>query len=365
MVDGPGNSVDLINQYIAKGEGILKNDNAKVLVVCDHGQSRSNFIAAHLYMRLHQTSWNAAIDTVMRRHPDSKMQPCFMGELPRQSSTISRVAISGGSGMLAKAASTVMANLGLQCKLLSRSREGDYLANSDDVRAAIDGFQPDIFLHLAHPKPFNSEATTQVAMAQLASVVWYCEKNAVRLLFPSSWVVFDGSTLDTVTCTSQVCTHTRYGRLKVACEAYLAECMRQGLNAKVARLPGVFGMETLDPRFLRYFAGCVRANENIVVHRFNNGYARVPLMAIEDAASLLAKLIIDFDQLDRLLHMGPIEQTPSVKEIASHVAERFDLKISENVVDRHAFCGEFVPDRNAHSAPPSAAKIFDFISQLV
>lgn len=365
LIDGPGNSAALVGEYVENGLRILEKPGAKLLVVCDYGQSRSNFIAALIHARIHSLSLDDALNVVRAAHPDSKIKTSLLHQAAtRPRNDIGRIAITGGRGFVGQKLSAQLANGGYDCLILTRSKSGDYLRTSESLRDALGGYEPDLLIHFAHPKPYNSEPTLQEALSQAISVATYCEDDDVRLMYPSGWVVFDGVTNGDVTSVSPTRPHTKYGRLKVAIESYLAAASQERLNARIIRLPGIFGMESLEPRFLRYFADCVSNDVEIVFHEFDNGSTRVPLVDVDACVRSVAGTVARFDELPLITHVGRNDQSPSVRDIAIRLSDSTGIRVKGTRVERATFAGYFSPDICVTQDCPVGIQINEFILQL-
>ncbi len=365
LIDGPGNAESLIQDYISAGLHILEDPTTRLLVVCDYGQSRSNFIAAQVHSKIYSSTLDESLELVRRRHPDSQMKPALLVSKNKNCihAEIKRIAVTGGRGFIGARLCAHLTSTGFECMALTRSDHGEYLGSSAQLNSAIPN-GCDLLIHFAHPKPYNSESTSKEAMAQLISVVEYCLDHGTRLLFPSSWVVFDGSSEETVSHTTPKYPHTRYGRLKATAEAYLHFASTQGLVTRVLRLPGIFGEDSLEPRFLRYFAECVTNGQNIVFHHFVNGSARVPLANVDACVKAIGNAAADFDNLPFLTHVGSSTACPTVREIAERLAVDTGRTTSSSDVGRTVFRGHFVPDICIEGSERINDEIVDFIIQL-
>lgn len=366
LIDGWGNAATLIDSYVREGLAILSKPGGRLLVVCDYGQSRSNFIAAKIYADLEHVSFDEALHKLRTAHPDSDIKRSLLEPVGDASAPpgFRRIAVSGGSGMLGQRLCEYIGQSGRECHKLSRVDQGEYLCSSVALGEACGGLMPDLFVHYAHPKPYNAELASQVAFAQLVTVANFCQDNNVALLYPSSWVVFDGSTESQVTSSSSVRAHTRYGRLKAACECFLAQAAANGLNVRILRLPAVFGPDSLDPRFLRYFAECGMRGKDIVFHQFENGSARVPLAHIDGVCTAVSHALEQFQSLPLISQVATSAQSPSVEEIACSIASEFGLKAIGTPVPRKAFAGHFVADIAVGGEASSFAGIKNFIRQI-
>jgi len=346
LIDGPGNSQTLIDKYVTDGLRMLGERLAKLTVVCDYGQSRSNYIAAVIYSRLENVSLAESFAVIHAAHPDSRIHPGLLRseQSPNLPAGMTRVAVTGGHGFLGTRLCKEMTEAGFECLPLSRSMSEDYLQSSHRFAKILGDFRPDLIVHLAHPKPYNAEVTSQVAFSQLVSVVNYCEDHQVRLLYPSSWVVFNGDMANQVTRMTPAIANTRYGRLKIACESYLTGSAASGLDFRILRIPAVFGVDSLDPRFLRYFAECVANESTIIYHQFENGSARVPLIDVESCVKSIANAINRFNDLHSISHIASKEPTPTIAEIAQRLSDETGVEVTGTGVARKVFVGNFVPD---------------------
>lgn len=365
LIDGSGNSPSLIDDYVAAGLKMLQEQSQKLVIVCDYGQSRSNFIAAHVLSKVQAITLDVSLELVRSKHPDSRINAALLVSKVDASvgTAIRRIVVTGGRGFIGTRLCSNLNSAGFDLTGLTRSHHGDYLSSSTHLNTAIPG-GCDLLIHFAHPKPFNAESTSQEAMSQLISVVEYCIDHGIRLLYPSGWVVFDGSSEQLVSRVTPVHPHTRYGRLKATAEAYLKLAAAEGLDARVLRLPGMFGADSLEPRFLRYFAACVKDCRNIVFHAFENGSARIPLSNVDACIKAIGNLVADFHSLQFVTHVGPAATSPTVRDIAERVAREAGQKVQSAPINRAVFNGHFVPDISVDTKVSVADEINDFIFQL-
>ncbi|MEZ6128501.1 MAG: NAD(P)-dependent oxidoreductase [Planctomycetaceae bacterium] len=322
-------------------------------------------MAALIHSKLLAVPLEEAMAVIRAAHPDSKIKASLWpGNLSSNTpKKISRIAISGGQGFVGTRLTRHLSQAGFQCLPLTRSQHGDYLSSSQNLKNALSDFIPHLFIHLAHPKPYNSEKTSQIALSQVISVSSYCEDHGICLVYPSSWAVFDGLSIgNEVSRASKVCPHTRYGRLKAMSEQYLAVAPTEGLKVRILRLPGIFGEDSLEPRFLRYFAECVRSGSEIVYHQFENGSARVPLLHVDACVEAIADAVARFDDLALITHIGGEERSPSVAEIAARVSRETGVSTKSTPVARSAFVGFFSPDIKV--SRKKSADIHQFLLQL-
>lgn len=365
LIDGTGNPPSLIEHYVASGLRILEAQSQKLVVVCDYGQSRSNFIAARINAARQTISFHESLNGVRDAHPDSQVNPAFLrgSKLTVESTSIAKVAVSGGSGLIGSHLEVELQKLGAECRVLTRQHHGKYLSNSESLRTAIGDVRPDLFVHLAHPKPVNAEQSLKDALTQLITVANYCEDHGVPLAYLSGWVVFDGSTVPTVDCSMEPAPRSRYGRLKAMSEAYL-RASTGSIESRIIRLPAIFSHCSLEPRLLQYFARCARNGEDIIFHEFTNGSARVPLVNVEACVRALAKALINFQTLPPLLHLGHASQSPTVSEIARMMADSVGIAARGVTVERSVFNGHFQPDIEIPRTAEAMTELMQFMNDL-
>jgi len=138
----------------------------------------------------------------------------------------------------------------------------------------------------------------------------------------------------------------------------------EGLDARIMLLPGMFAHDSLEPRFLRYFAECVVSGRNIIFHNFENGSARVPLVQVDDCVKAIARAVLEFDSLRFITHIGAVSLTPTVGEIADRLAKDTGQTADGTEVARNIFRGHFVPDITTVGTENLNDEINNFILQL-
>jgi nucleoside-diphosphate-sugar epimerase len=147
-------------------------------------------------------------------------------------------------------------------------------------------------------------------------------------------------------------------------EAYIMLSSHETLDAKIIRLPALFGHESLEPRFLRYFAQCATKRQEVIFHQFKNGSARVPLVNVNTCAHWLAKSLTEYRSLPALSHLGHSTPTPTISEIATAVAKRAGVAAKGVSIERTAFTGHFHPDILIPREIDAALEIQQFIARL-
>lgn len=374
LVDGPGNSPELIDSILDEALKQI-HAGAKVCFVCDYGQSRSNLLAALAVVRLEDVGLDEAVDGVRRNHPDSMIKPAMLGTLrpiPESGgapASTRRWAITGGRGLIGSALEPRLADGGDNVRSYSRDLHAGYL---DGPRALSELFAGDGItdvVHLAYPKPYNSYESSKEALVQLVSLVESCISEGIILHHVSTWAVFDGSTEPVASEAVRPDPHSLYAQAKFLMERFVSMQREHfGLRSRIYRLPGILDERNAQPRFLRYFADCVRKREPITIHGFRNGSAAVPLATLEGCVGEFSGLLRSPSATGPLTHVARCSSSPKVAEIASSLCERHGIGLVTTPVDRVVFSGEFVTERETperDTRQPAGFSLDRFIDSLL
>jgi nucleoside-diphosphate-sugar epimerase len=185
-------------------------------------------------------------------------------------------------------------------------------------------------------------------------------------------VVFDGSDSDYVDESSPANPFSLYGQAKFIQEMFVNfQIDNHGLDATIYRLPGVFDSRSKDPRFLRYFADCVRNKQDLIYHLFDNGSASVPLTSVKNVISELYDSIMCLGDNERLVHLSDTVCNATVIQIASTIAAKYSLNLKPAMIKRSVFSGNFDSNRtnvNNHTeilSPTVLQDLADFVNDLI
>jgi nucleoside-diphosphate-sugar epimerase len=374
LIDGPGNSEELIQSLLENGLQQLSS-GGKVCFACDYGHSRSNLLAALALSHITDIELSDAIEHLKARHPESCIKAGILGSYFQapNSLKVNCFGISGASGIIGNSLLLSLKDAGQDSIGLSRAKHGDYLENSSTIKHLIEenGFTD--FVHLAYPKPFNSYRSSKQSFNHLLNLLEACTSTGCTLHYISGWVVFDGSSDEIVDELSAPKPHSLYAQTKLLQEQLITlHGMNNGLSYCIYRLPGVFASSSLEPRFLRYIADCAATSADIVIHDFVNGSAVVPLAPLSEAVKLLAgQLIAIVPDRPNLIHLSRDHYNRSIREVAEIVALKYGIKVRPSPVPRVAFNGSFVsrilPRGSPSSTTPLNAtpQVINFIEELI
>jgi nucleoside-diphosphate-sugar epimerase len=376
LIDGPGNSEELIQSLLENGLQQLRSGR-KVCFACDYGHSRSNLLAALAIERLINIPIVKAVEQVRASHPESSIKEGILQSFVRRSNTSAtrptRYAITGAHGMIGNRLSDLLESSGHNLLKLARGIHGNYLDSVDKIERLIEDGQVTDIIHLAYPKPYNSYESTRQSFNHISRISEACISRQCHLHFISSWVVFDGTTDSEVNEDSPTLPHSLYSQSKALHESLLRlQHLSNGLSYKIYRLPGLYSKESLEPRFFRYIADCVAGKQDIVTHSFLNGSAVVPLCRLEVAVEELKEAIFSNTDSEPIIHVAQSISNHSVKSIAESVASRHGVKVVPTPVNRKVFTGKFCsrlgirgsplvqPDIQLHQSDP-----LHFIEELI
>ena len=374
LIDGPGNSEELIQSLLEKGLQQLRSGR-KVCFACDYGHSRSNLLAALALSHIAQIELSDAIEQLKARHPESCIKAGILGscfQVPN-SRNDNCFGISGVSGMIGNSLLLSLKDAGQASIGLSRAEHGDYLENTSTIKHLIEENGLTEFVHLAYPKPFNSYSSSKQSFNHLLNLLEACTSTGCTLHYISGWVVFDGSSDESVDELCQPKPHSLYAQTKLLQEQLITlHGINNGLSYCIYRLPGVFAPSSLEPRFLRYIADCAATSADIVVHDFINGSAVVPLAPLPEAVELLvSQLIAKASDRPKLVHLSRDHYNRSIREVAEIVAIKHGIKVRPSPVPRVAFNGSFVSRILPRGSPSSAIsysadpKVINFVEELI
>lgn len=343
LIDGPGNSQSHIDSIVAEALKELVAGN-RICLACDYGHSRSNLIAALTISRASPCSLAEAVDLVKHLHRDSAIKPHLLHNLipsTLQSST-TVFGITGGNGLIGARLANSLASAGTKVIRLSRATHGDYLRSANCLVDLITSDSLSDIVHLAHPKPYNSYSTVAESLKHLLALLEACTATGCRLHFVSSWVVFDGSDAPRATENTHPCPHSLYAQLKLTQENLIRmHCLSHGLHSVIYRLPGIYASESLEPRFLRYFADCARQRKDIVYHSFINGSAVVPLSRVDAMVPVFSAALSAGRDRGSVIHVAESAANVSIQEIATAVAGKYGINAIATPISRTTFTGTF------------------------
>jgi UDP-glucuronate decarboxylase len=340
LVDKPGNLPQAAREKIAEGVGYLESGK-RVVVCCDYGISRSNAVAAGILSSYKNLPFEDAVRQVIKATGEKAIRIEVLSVV-REALGLSAsvgtdrkaVLITGGSGFLGSA---------LREQLPTSRVHAPSRAEIDLNRGAV---ELDLFVkehnighlvHLANPHVLNTNEAMGETLVLLKNVLDVCRQNDLRLIFPSSWEVFSGYAGDYEAQENfSPLPKGAYGQTKYLCELLLDHYQKNlGMALVLLRSSPVYGGAGDRPKFIFNFRDKAARNEEIVTHRYLNGFPRLDLLHVDDLTSALVKVIESDYQ--GTLHVGS-GRGISTAEVAGLVVESLGShsKITHREINEYA-----------------------------
>lgn len=169
------------------------------------------------------------------------------------------VVITGAAGMLGRACAETLAERAPRARILGLSH-GQLDVTDRDAAMALAAERPAWIVHCAADVnaercETQPEETWRIQVGGTENVARLAEATGARVLYPQSFLVFDGSSLPIDEDTPPN-PGSAYARAKLAAEVLLMN--RLGDRALVVRMSGFFGGEDADKNFVGKFVPHVR-----------------------------------------------------------------------------------------------------------
>lgn len=344
LVDKHGNSnkpiLDKINEALS-----LLNKGEKTVICCDYGMSRSNSIAAGVLSKYKDIPFNQAISAVMdaTNEPDIKIE--ILSSV-REALEIKkgndvkdgkkRILVTGASGFLGKSLVPELSKTNIIFK--PTSKELNLSENLAKIDLYVKENKITHILHLAFPRIFNTQKAFGDALSIFRNILDICKENKVKLIYPSSWVVYSGYKTESLLASEilPLAPMGLYSETKYLCEILLKHYVQSyGLECAIIRSSPVYGNLSDKPKFIYNFIDKALKNETIKTHKYLNGFPKLDLLYIDD----LLKILIDVINQDYTgeLNVGTGKGT-STDKVAQLIIELLGSKskIEHNEIAQHS-----------------------------
>lgn len=291
LVDRRGNPVSLVRTKIDEALKHLRNGR-KVIVCCDYGISRSNAVAAGILSIFEGTPFNEAIRRVMEAtgHKAIKIEVLSVvrkaiGEdLDREiDAKKGRILVTGASGFIG---SHLMRLLERTYYVVAPSRHDlDLRHDTIKLDLLVKEHRIDTLVHLANPRVYTTNEAMGLTLVMLKNVLDICLENRLFLIYLSGWEIYSGYKAQELRADESLAPRPRgtYGQTKMLCELLIEHYGRhEGLAYTIIRSSPVYGPGSDRPKFISNFLQKARHNQEIVVHKYLNGYPKLDLLYIDD-----------------------------------------------------------------------------------
>jgi len=298
LVDKRGNAPHVVKPKIEEALAYLRRGE-RVVVSCDYGISRSNAIAAGILAAYEGIALNEAVRRVVAATGESsiKLEVLSAVRLALQpdvtnQSAPQKILITGGTGIVGSALAQVWR---AKPDFLAPTRQEIDLTRDVvklDLHVKERGVQT--IVHLAHPRVYTTNESLGAALVMLKNVLDVCAENNLSLVWLSHWEIYSGYRAQMLRADETLAANPRgaFGLTKCLGEMLLNRYNEShGVRSTLLRSASVYGAASPRPKFLWNFIDKARRGEEIVAHKYLNGYPALDLLHVSDLASAIARIV--------------------------------------------------------------------------
>jgi nucleoside-diphosphate-sugar epimerase len=344
LLDKEGNSPGVVKSKINDALDRLRKSQ-KVIVCCDYGMSRSNAIAAGVLAVHEGVDFDQAIRRVVAATGEKGIKIAVLSSVREALSEKDqgvatpqtagrRVLVTGASGFVG---SSLIGKLRRHHEVIAPPRrELDLLRDTVALDLLVREQSIDTVLHLGNPRVYTSNESMGASLIMLKNVLDVCAGNRLFLICFSSWEIYSGYKSRELNAdeTLAPCPGGTYGHAKVLSEVLLRNIHHRYEVAHTLLRPSpVYGPGGDRPKFIWNFLQKALCNEEIVAHRYLNGFPSLDLLYVDDLCAAILAAIERRVQGEINLGTGIATSTT---EIAQRIVERTG---SRSIIRHHDISG--------------------------
>lgn len=302
MVDKKGNTDKVAEEKIQEALSHLTKGE-KVVICCDYGMSRSNAVAAGVVSRSTHLSFNEAVRKVIHATGEKAIKVEVLSSVRKaiernMDTTINknsifckRILVTGSSGDIGTALIPILQTY---YEVFAPTREDiDLTKGSIDLDLLVKEQGIDTIVHIANPRIYTNNQAMGETLIMLKNVLDVCAENRVKLVYPSDWEIYSGYRSEFLLASEVLPAFPKgpYGEAKYLCEILLDHYQRQyGIKCVIIRSSSIYGTGN-KPKFIYNFLNKAIHNEEIITHRYLNGFPSLDLLHIDDFISAMVAAI--------------------------------------------------------------------------
>lgn len=296
MVDKAGNTEDIVKEKIDRSLIELKKGN-KIVICCDYGMSRSNSIAVGVIATSFEIDFSKALKLVLEKTNEKsikievlnvirKLFTCTNKAIPES------MMITGGSGFIGK---RLIPQLSKKHKV--------FFPSSLDIDLEKDVVLLDLFvkennvktiIHLANPRIYTTNQSLSSSVLMTKNILDVCISNKIKIVYLSGWEIYSGYNTLGLLASENISAYPKgtYGLAKIICENLIRHYMDlYDLKSLIVRSSPIYGEGSDKPKFIYNFLNKALNNEDIIAHKYTDGFPALDLLHIDDLISFLTNSI--------------------------------------------------------------------------
>ncbi|RDJ32165.1 MAG: NAD(P)-dependent oxidoreductase [Crenarchaeota archaeon] len=331
LVDKRGNSRNIIRTKINDALNSLKMGK-KVAICCDYGISRSNSIAAGVLALSEEISMNDAIRTVLKKTGEKSIKIDVLStvigviekkKLKKKNNRL-RVVITGSTGFLGK---KIMSEFKKEFEIFTPNRNQiDLINDIVDLDLFVKDNQIDLIIHTANPRIYSTNQSMGNSLIMLKNVLDVCVENKLSLIYLSGWEIYSGYKKNKMIIKENTIPNpgSTYGYTKFLSESLIKMYHKNfKLKYTIIRSSPIYGIDGDKPKFIWNFLEKAVKNENILTHKYHNGYPKLDLLYVDDLVSAIKEIVKK--RINGSINIGS-GTSISTKEVAEKIVKKMRSK---------------------------------------